>query len=69
MGGQHHTMVTLALGKKPVTHCIGGWVGPIAGHFLKIDTYDAELFELMCSRNQFSVFHSSFKVTVLIQTQ
>jgi hypothetical protein len=33
---------------------------------LQIGIYDENLFELMCIRNQFSVFHSSFKETVHI---
>jgi len=31
VGGQRHALTTLSLGKKPGTHCTGGWVGPIAG--------------------------------------
>jgi hypothetical protein len=31
VGGQHHTLAALPLGKKPNTHCIGGWVGPRTG--------------------------------------
>jgi hypothetical protein len=31
VGGQCHTPDTLRLGKRPGTHCIGGWVGPRAG--------------------------------------
>jgi hypothetical protein len=31
VGGQLHTPATLPLGKRPSTHCIGGWVGPRAG--------------------------------------
>ena len=29
--GQYHTPTTLLLGKRPGTHCIGGWVGLMAG--------------------------------------
>jgi hypothetical protein len=28
VGGQHHTPATLPPGKRPGTHCIGGWVVP-----------------------------------------
>jgi hypothetical protein len=28
VGGQHHTPSALPVGKRPVIHCIGGWVGP-----------------------------------------
>jgi len=31
MDGQRHAPAPLPQGKKPVTHCIGGWVGPRAG--------------------------------------
>jgi hypothetical protein len=31
VGGQHHAPAALPLGKRPGTHCIGGWVGPRAG--------------------------------------
>ena len=31
VGGQHHPPASLYPGKKPGTHCIGGWVGPKAG--------------------------------------
>ena len=31
VGGQHHALAALPLGKRPGTHCIGGWVatGPV----------------------------------------
>jgi hypothetical protein len=31
MGGQIHAPAALPPGKRPGTHCIGGWVGPKAG--------------------------------------
>ena len=31
MGGQRHAPATLTPGKRPGTHCVGGWVGPRAG--------------------------------------
>jgi hypothetical protein len=31
MTGQRHTPAALPQGKRPGTHCIGGWVGPRAG--------------------------------------
>jgi hypothetical protein len=31
VGGERHAPVTLSPGKRPGTHCIGGWVGPKAG--------------------------------------
>ena len=31
VGGQRHAPAALPPGKKPGTHCIGGWVGPRAG--------------------------------------
>jgi hypothetical protein len=31
LGGQHHALTALPLGKRPGTHCTGGWVGPRAG--------------------------------------
>ena len=31
VGGQHHVPATLLLGKRPITHCRGGWVGPRVG--------------------------------------
>jgi hypothetical protein len=31
MVGQRHVPAALPLGKRPGTHCIGGWVGPRAG--------------------------------------
>jgi hypothetical protein len=31
VGGQHHAPAALLPGKRPDTHCIGGWVGPRAG--------------------------------------
>ena len=31
VGGQHHAAAALSPGKRPGTHCIGGWVGPRAG--------------------------------------
>ena len=30
VGGQHHAPATLLPGKRPSTHCTGGWVGPRA---------------------------------------
>jgi hypothetical protein len=27
VGGHHHTLATLPLGKRPGTHCTGGWTG------------------------------------------
>jgi hypothetical protein len=36
LGGQHHAPAALPLGKRPSTHCTGGWVGPMAG----LDMYD-----------------------------
>jgi hypothetical protein len=29
VGGQFHTPAALPPGKRPGTHCIGGWVGPM----------------------------------------
>jgi len=31
VGGQRHDLAALPPGKRPSTHCIGGWVGPRAG--------------------------------------
>jgi hypothetical protein len=31
VGGQLHTPVALPPGKRPGTHCVGGWVDPRAG--------------------------------------
>ena len=31
VGGQRHAPAALLPGKRPGTHCIGGWVGPRAG--------------------------------------
>jgi hypothetical protein len=31
VGGQLHVPAALPPGKRPGTHCIGGWVGPRAG--------------------------------------
>jgi len=31
VGGQRHAPAALPPGKRPDTHCIGGWVGPRAG--------------------------------------
>jgi hypothetical protein len=31
VGGQHHAPAALPPGKRPGTHCIGGWVDPMAG--------------------------------------
>ena len=31
VGGQSHAPAALPPGKRPGTHCIGGWVGPRAG--------------------------------------
>jgi hypothetical protein len=31
VGGQLHAPTALLSGKRPGTHCIGGWVGPRAG--------------------------------------
>jgi hypothetical protein len=31
VGGQHHAPAALLPGKRPGTHCIGGWVGPRPG--------------------------------------
>jgi hypothetical protein len=31
VGGQRHDPAALISGKRPVTHCIGGWAGPRAG--------------------------------------
>jgi hypothetical protein len=31
VGGQLHTPAALPPGKRPGTHCIGGWMGPRAG--------------------------------------
>jgi hypothetical protein len=31
VGGQLHAPAALPSGKKPGTHCVGGWVGPRAG--------------------------------------
>jgi hypothetical protein len=31
VGGQFHAPAALPLGKRPGTHCTGGWVGPKAG--------------------------------------
>jgi hypothetical protein len=28
VGGQHHAPAAIYPGKRPGTHCIGGWVGP-----------------------------------------
>jgi hypothetical protein len=30
VGGQRHTLAALLPGKRPSTHCIGGWAGPKA---------------------------------------
>jgi hypothetical protein len=27
VGGQHDTLAAISLGKRPITHCLGGWVG------------------------------------------
>jgi hypothetical protein len=31
VGGQRQASTTLLPGKRPSTHCMGGWVGPRAG--------------------------------------
>jgi hypothetical protein len=31
VGDQRHIPAALPPGKRPVTHCAGGWVGPRAG--------------------------------------
>jgi hypothetical protein len=31
VGGQLHAPAALSSGKRPGTHCTGGWVGPRAG--------------------------------------
>jgi hypothetical protein len=31
VGGQRHAPAALPRGNRPGTHCIGGWVGPMAG--------------------------------------
>jgi hypothetical protein len=31
VGGQRHAPAALPPGKRPGTHCIGGWVGPRVG--------------------------------------
>jgi len=31
VGGQRHAPAVLPPGKRPGTHCIGGWAGPRAG--------------------------------------
>jgi hypothetical protein len=31
VGGQHHALAALHPGKRPGTHCTGGWVGLTAG--------------------------------------
>jgi len=31
VGGQCNTLAALSLGKRPGTHCIGGWMGPRGG--------------------------------------
>jgi hypothetical protein len=31
VGGKRYAPAALPLGKKPRTHCTGGWVGPTAG--------------------------------------
>jgi hypothetical protein len=31
VGGQLHALAALPPGKRPGTHCIGGWVGPRTG--------------------------------------
>jgi hypothetical protein len=31
VGGQRHALAALHPGKRPSTHCTGGWVGPKAG--------------------------------------
>jgi hypothetical protein len=31
VGGQNHAPATLPPGKRPGTHCTGGWVAPRAG--------------------------------------
>jgi hypothetical protein len=31
VGGQRHAPAALPAGKRPGTHCVGGWVGPKAG--------------------------------------
>jgi len=31
VGGQRHASAALPPGKRPGTHCIGGWVDPNAG--------------------------------------
>jgi hypothetical protein len=31
VGGQRHIPVTVLSGKRPDTHCIGGWVGRLDG--------------------------------------
>ena len=28
VGGPRHVLATLPLGRRPSTHCTGGWVGP-----------------------------------------
>ena len=31
LGGQRHALAALPPGKRPCSHCRGGWVGPRAG--------------------------------------
>jgi len=32
VSGQRHASAALPPGKRPGTHCTGGWVGPIVGY-------------------------------------
>ena len=41
LGGQYHAAVALPPGKRPGTHCIGGWVGPRANLETRPENLDA----------------------------
>ena len=70
VGGKHHVLTALPV-KETLYRLFSRLCEPqgcsSSVYILKIGMYYEKLFELMCSRNQFNVFHSSFKVTVHIQ--
>ena len=55
VGCQRHAPATLPTGKRPGTHCIGGWVGPRAGLYgcekvLPPPGYDPQTVQPIASR-------------------
>jgi len=65
LGGQRHSPTNFLQGKRPSTHCTGGWVGlDMCGKLRSLPRFDHPTVQLVASRYT----HYAFPVQILCST-